>query len=78
MEGYDFTSKRKLRLTSKRIIRNDKKLKLYLLNLHWNSKLRNKNYEGVGELFKLWKLKRLNTLRRYSLDNVIDLTFTLK
>jgi hypothetical protein len=27
--------KRKLRLIAKRIIRNDKKRKLYLLNLHW-------------------------------------------
>jgi hypothetical protein len=27
--------KRKLKLIAKRIIRNDKKRKLYLLNLHW-------------------------------------------
>jgi len=56
--------KRKLRLIAKRIIRNEKKRKLYLLNLHWlkikKQKLRRKRRTYI----KLWKLKRLNTLRK--------------
>ena len=53
---------RKLRLIAKRIIRNEKKRKLYLLNLHWlkikKQKLRRKRKTFV----KLWKIKRLREL----------------
>ena len=57
--------KRKLRLTAKRIIRNEKKLKLYLLNLHWLKIKKQKLRRKKKTLLKLWKLKRLNTLRTY-------------
>jgi len=58
---------KKLRLIAKRIIRNDRTRKLYLLNMQWikikKQKLRRKKKTFV----KLWKLKRLNTIRRYRL-----------
>ena len=57
--------KRKLRLTAKRIIRNEKKLKLYLLNLHWLKIKKQKLRRRRRTFIKLWKLKRLNTLRRH-------------
>ena len=59
--------KRKLRLTAKRIIRNEKKLKLYLLNLHWLKIKKQKLRRRKRTFIKLWKLKRLNTLRRQGL-----------
>jgi hypothetical protein len=58
---------RKLRLTAKRIIRNEKKLKLYLLHLHWLKIKKQKLRRRKKTFIKLWKLKRLNTLRRYGL-----------
>ena len=57
--------KRKLRLIAKRIIRNEKKLKLYLLNLHWLKIKKQKLRRRRRTFIKLWKLKRINTLKRY-------------
>jgi len=59
--------KRKIRLLAKRIIRNEKKLKLYLLNLHWLKIKKQKLRRRKRTFVKLWKLKRLNTLRRHGL-----------
>ena len=56
--------KRKLRLVAKRIIRNEKKRKLYLLNLHWLKIKKQKLRRRRKTFIKLWKLKRLNTLRK--------------
>jgi len=56
--------KRKLKLIAKRIIRNDKKRKLYLLNLHWLKIKKQKLRRRRKTFIKLWKLKRLNTLRK--------------
>jgi hypothetical protein len=57
--------KRKLRLIAKRIIRNDKKRKIYLLNLHWLKIKKQKLRRRKRTFVKLWKLKRLNTLRKH-------------
>ena len=57
--------KRKIRLIAKRIIRNEKKLKLYLLNLHWLKIKKQKLRRRKKTFMKLWKLKTLNTLRRH-------------
>jgi len=57
--------KRKLKLTAKRIIRNDKQRKLYLLNLHWIRIKKQKLRRRKRTFIRLWKLKRINTLRRY-------------
>ena len=57
--------KRKIRIIAKRIIRNEKKLKLYLLNLHWLKIKKQKLRRRKKTFMKLWKLKRLNTLRRH-------------
>jgi hypothetical protein len=57
--------KRKLRLIAKRIIRNDKQRKLYLLNLHWLKIKKQKLRRRKRTFVKLWKLKRLNTLRKH-------------
>ena len=57
--------KRKIRIIAKRIIRNEKKLKLYLLNLHWLKIKKQKLRRRRRTFIKLWKLKRLNTLRRH-------------
>ena len=54
--------KRKLRLIAKRIIRNDKKLKLYLLNLHWLKIKKQKERRRKKTLVKLYKMKRLRKL----------------
>jgi hypothetical protein len=56
--------KRKLRLIAKRIIRNEKRRKLYLLNLHWLKIKKQKLRRRKKTFIKLWKLKRLNTLRK--------------
>ena len=55
--------KRKLRLVAKRIIRNDKKRKLYLLNLHWLKIKKQKLRRRRKTFIKLWKMKRLQELR---------------
>ena len=57
--------KRKLRLIAKRIIRNEKRRKLYLLNLHWLKIKKQKLRRRKRTFVKLWKLKRLNTLRKH-------------
>jgi hypothetical protein len=59
--------KRKIRLLVKRIIRNDKQRKLYILNTHWLKIKKQKLRRRKRTFIKLWKLKRLNTLRRYQL-----------
>jgi hypothetical protein len=55
--------KRKLKLIAKRIIRNDKKRKLYLLNLHWLKIKKQKLRRRRKTFVKLWKMKRLQELR---------------
>jgi len=55
--------KRKLRLIAKRIIRNDKKRKLYLLNLHWLKIKKKKLRRRKKTLIKLFKERRLQYLR---------------
>jgi len=55
--------KRKLRLIAKRIIRNDKKRKLYLLNLHWLKIKKQKLRRRRKTFIKLWKIRRLQELR---------------
>jgi len=54
---------RKLRLVAKRIIRNDKKRKLYLLNLHWLKIKKQKLRRRKKTLIKLFKERRLQYLR---------------
>ena len=54
---------RKLRLIAKRIIRNEKKRKLYLLNLHWLKIKKQKLRRRRKTFIKLWKMKRLQELR---------------
>ena len=53
---------RKLRLIAKRIIRNEKKRKLYLLNLHWFKIKKQKERRRKKTLVKLYKMKRLRKL----------------
>jgi hypothetical protein len=55
--------KRKLKLIAKRIIRNEKKRKLYLLNLHWLKIKKQKLRRRRKTFVKLWKVKRLQELR---------------
>jgi len=55
--------KRKLRLIAKRIIRNEKKRKLYLLNLHWLKIKKQKLRRRKKTLIKLFKERRLQYLR---------------
>jgi len=55
--------KRKLRLIAKRIIRNDKKRKIYLLNLHWLKIKKQKLRRRRKTFVKLWKIRRLQELR---------------
>jgi hypothetical protein len=50
---------RKLRLIAKRIIRNEKKRKLYLLNVHWLKIRKQKERRRRKTLIKLYKMKRL-------------------
>jgi len=55
--------KRKLKLIAKRIIRNDKKRKIYLLNLHWLKIKKQKLRRRKKTLIKLFKERRLQYLR---------------
>ena len=55
--------KRKLRILAKRIIRNEKKQKLYLLNLHWLRIRKQKERRRKKTILKLWRMKRLQLLR---------------
>jgi hypothetical protein len=56
---------RKLRTLAKRILRNDKQEKLYLLNLHWLKIRKQKERRRKKTLIKLWKLRQLMYLKRY-------------
>ena len=56
---------RKLRILGKRILRNDKQEKLYLLNLHWLKIRKQKERRRKKTLIKLYKLRQLMFLRRY-------------
>jgi len=53
---------RKLRLIAKRIIRNEKKRKFYLLNVHWLKIRKQKERRRRKTLIKLYKMKRLKEL----------------
>ena len=57
--------KRKLRLIAKRIIRNEKQRKLYILNLHWLKIKKQKLRRRKKTFIKLWKQKRINTLQKH-------------
>jgi len=54
---------RKLRLIAKRIIRNEKKRKLYLLNLRWLKIKKQKDRRRKRTLIKLFKIRRMQMLR---------------
>lgn len=53
---------RKLRKIARRQIRNEKKLKLYLLNLHWIKIKKQKERRKRRTLAKLWKMERLRLM----------------
>ena len=55
--------KRKLRILIKRIIRNEKKQKLYLLNLHWLKIKKQKERRRRRTFIKLWRMKQLQFLK---------------
>ena len=55
---------RKLKLLAKRILRNDKQEKLYILNLHWLRIRKQKERRRKKTLIKLWKLRQLMYLKR--------------
>ena len=55
--------KRKLRILIKRIIRNEKKQKLYLLNLHWLKIKKQKERRRRRTFLKLWRMKQLQFLK---------------
>ena len=54
--------KRKLRKIAKKQIRNEKKLKLYLLNLNWIKIRKQKERRKRRTLTKLWKMERLRLM----------------
>jgi hypothetical protein len=54
---------RKLKLIVKRIIRNEKQRKLYLLNTHWLKIKKQKLRRRRKTFVKLWKIRRLQELR---------------
>jgi hypothetical protein len=53
---------RKLRKIARRQIRNEKKLKLYLLNLNWIKIRKQKERRKRRTLTKLWKMERLRLM----------------
>jgi hypothetical protein len=53
---------RKLRKIARRQIRNEKKLKLYLLNLNWIKIRKQKERRKRKTLAKLWKMERLRLM----------------
>ena len=55
--------KRKLRILIKRTIRNEKKQKLYLLNLHWLKIKKQKDRRRRRTFLKLWRMRRLQFLK---------------
>ena len=56
---------RKIRLLAKRIIRNDKQEKLYLLNIHWLKIRKQKLRRRKKTLTKLYKMRRLIEIRSW-------------
>ena len=58
---------RKLRKIAKRQIRNEKKLKLYLLNLNWIKIRKQKERRKRRTLTKLWKMERLRLMNNQQL-----------
>ena len=54
---------KKLRKTLTKIIRNKKKLKLYLLNLHWLRIKKQKERRRKKTLIKLYKMKRIHMIK---------------
>jgi hypothetical protein len=54
---------RKLKLIVKRIIRNEKQRKLYLLNTHWLKIKKQKLRRRRKTFVKLWKIRKLQELR---------------
>jgi hypothetical protein len=58
---------RKLRKIAKRQIRNEKKLKLYLLNLNWIQIRKQKERRKRRTLTKLWKMERLRLMHNQQL-----------
>ena len=59
--------KRKLRKIARRQIRNEKKLKLYLLNLNWIKIRKQKERRKRRTLTKLWKMERLRLMNNQQL-----------
>jgi len=55
--------KRKLRIIAKKIIRSEKKRRLYLLNLHWLKIKKQKLRRRKKTFIKLYKNRRLLELR---------------
>jgi hypothetical protein len=53
---------RKLRKYLTKKIRGEKKIKLYLLNLHWMKIRKQKERRKRRTLIKLWKLQRLQLM----------------
>ena len=58
---------RKLRKIARRQIRNEKKLKLYLLNLNWIKIRKQKERRKRRTLTKLWKMERLRLMNNQQL-----------
>ena len=58
---------RKLRKIARRQIRNEKKLKLYLLNLNWIQIRKQKERRKRRTLTKLWKMERLRLMNNQQL-----------
>ena len=58
---------RKLRKIARRQIRNEKKLKLYFLNLNWIKIRKQKERRKRRTLTKLWKMERLRLMNNQQL-----------
>ena len=54
---------RKLRKFITKKLRSEKKIKLYLLNLHWIKIRKQKERRRRKTLLKLWKLERLRLFK---------------
>lgn len=55
---------RKLRKHLIKVIRNEKKIKLYLLNNHWIKIRKQKERRRRRTFLKLWKVKRLQMMKQ--------------
>jgi hypothetical protein len=62
---------RKLRKYLTKKIRSEKKIKLYLLNLHWIKIRKQKERRKKRTLIKLWKLQRLRLMNNQLLSTKI-------